>query len=1551
MFGRSIFPLLALVVIIGVFWWLKLVGITMSEEAFCGYLEHIHDEACYHDVLICDKLNEENLIYTCKKDVHQHDEACYKEELCEKDEHKHQEECYQNELICEEEVHIHDDDCRIKELKCEIEHEHEESCYEEILQCLIDEHEHGDACYRQVLNCEREEHQHGEDCHKREVICGIEEHEHDEACLEGHQHDESCYQKELLCEKEEHIHDTSCYSDITADLETKEDWEACFAQIPKGLNVADTIVEVCKTQLDYEESTLNYQLDDQKEKRGYTRYGEWYGNPYGEWSTMFTSFVLHYANVKDVSYHAGAESMLQAWKKEGRFELQGKFTGRKGDVIFLDLDQNGFIEKTGIIIKVSDDKYSVMIGDHEHKVAQIEFSFDDERIAGYGKTSPKLTMVSKAAPKAVEGAHFIGKSIQYKNANFSNNRVYVFYAKGLDGYDYAIDGNGKVVPVHVSEDGSVTTDHEDVDSLKWSVNYTSNSGIYTIRNVKTNRYLYLDYGNTMTSNQHHNVEIVQNGDRFKFSNNGLYARIDANYDGFEITTDFLDSANFELAYYEVHTLWFDGTCGGLMAFGGSVNEAYRVATGETITLPSEWQTPSKYAYKLRGWYDIVRSKYYAPGSEFVVQENTVFYADWVGENYDFGFYNAHTVDNHSTNDFVTTKVFDYNVLFNVMSESVVSDINATSHSEVWTLVHNGTVPYRNMETLNFIFGDHDQYNIDISYPNKNNQQNYYGSVFPGLYYPELGDILFSTDNLFDPTTGEGIIGKTYLGEGDYFFQYNDDPNDENYGYYYYDSFLNAASYNQSDQRFYIYNYLECTTDSSRSDGDGKYSDFLPLNSPYANLNDHDVNYYRYNGKKGEYEGVNHVLYDSRYNTDGSNVDNVISNFQYGMSIDIEMYLPYNVGQRAPDGSYGNKDLHGNTMHFKFTGDDDVWVLLDGQLILDLGGVHNIEKGDINFSTGEVTINGATVNNISGIKAGEHKLTVYYLERGSSQSNCAIYFNLVPRYELHLQKEDYLTQDLLDGAQFAFYLDKECSEPAVLYESKEAHDQGAAATNVFEIEDGKATIWGFSPSRIYYIKEIKPPEEEGYDLARGIIQLELTNRTDISAVTILEESDEDGNKVPIGNGYQVYGYKIVEESREFYFTISNGKHIEEEETSVYVYKEWQDQGDHSRDEVSVYLTLKQEDGSMKRIRTATLNAQNGWEHTWENLPKYQPDGTTEYEYGIEEGYFPGYYGKITEVNERIRETTIWNRVYSIQANRQYQLRSSYGVLASKSTNSSSLAWISTTVAQESPLARWRTTINSPYITFVNGAGQILTLQDEANPNYYFAPKEGYPYQGHIPLQAGSGHRLYTQRGGTRVYFRGIDSNGRGTTSTNQNDGIIFQFYEASVQTTTQTIEGIGYKLENIPLSEETSLKVVKNWYVGMGSPDSYQHEQVPIRLLANGKETGRSAIVNMKNNWSVEFKGLPYKDEQGNIISYSVVEDWQHEDWIASYSDVMIVPQETNTYEVIVTNIYRWGNGYELPSTSTLDGLKVILAGCIVTLLSLISILLWKKIKEKGGEAS
>ena len=80
-----------------------------------------------------------------------------------------------------------------------------------------------------------------------------------------------------------------------------------------------------------------------------------------------------------------------------------------------------------------------------------------------------------------------------------------------------------------------------------------------------------------------------------------------------------------------------------------------------------------------------------PGAYITVTKDTVLYADWVATTYDIGQYNSYVTDTVSTKDFITTKVFDYSSLINLLSSKVSVNVSGSSHSETWSHVASGNV--------------------------------------------------------------------------------------------------------------------------------------------------------------------------------------------------------------------------------------------------------------------------------------------------------------------------------------------------------------------------------------------------------------------------------------------------------------------------------------------------------------------------------------------------------------------------------------------------------------------------------------------------------------------------------------------------------------------------------------------------------------------------------------------------------------------------------------------------------------------------------------------
>lgn len=1443
--------------------------------------------------------------------------------------------------------------------------------------------------------CGNQEHVHNEECQVTEWICVLEENEE-------HEHTEECFEVRTDCGIEEHIHIESCYSDIQADLETEEVWKQSFSEIDKEVTTSQYLTMLAQSQIGNGESERNFEVGDDGVRRGITRYGQWYGNPYGDWSAMFVSFCLYYADVTEVPFNVGAESMRLQWEEQQLFKTAAEYAPKVGNLVFLhkemvDEKAQNIANAVAIIKDVNETTMQVIAGDIDGVVAEVTYKVNSAEILGYGivpevseyavkveqpeeeieaeeilpekEETPEETEATQEAETETEvvdtsdemsveevpvmfmstqkaSGNIIAATTSYNNSLMTSSNRFVFYTV-QNGTAYAFDGSGNAVPIFIGGDGKIYSDIENPDQLLWtSGRYNNNS--YAIQNVATGRYLHPFFNsnsdNGMTTPGRWGTSVTNAGNGVKFSHSA-YIGFDTQTEQFFMTRESSRNVTFELGMITPCTVWFDGTNGGLMSLGGSDNTSYTSYTNSTMILPTSWKSPDKYAYVLKGWYDITNHKYYAPGDKVLVTGNMVFYADWQAASYDVGIYNEQ-VDNEtlSTNSFLRTRMFDYGALLNVLSERVNITANNSSHSETWQLLTSGNNSYNGKGTMNFILRDWDRGNEDISYPQNHNDINNptdAGTVYPGLYTDTIREVFF------DPEVE--LPGKTYLGEADYLFQLCDDPTHDHYGYYYYDSEKNAASYNQTNQRFYVYEYLECTRDSLNNGNEGKYSDFLPFNSPYANTNGKNATNYTYAGVDGEYTNTTHYMYDSRYNDSNNTTNNIGSNFWFGMSIDISFYLPNAPGTLVVNNEYGNKDIYGKDMHFRFTGDDDVWIFVDDTMVLDLGGLHGRETGDINFSTGEVTINGvrnaALSNALKSVQEGEHTLTLYYLERGSSMSNCAIYFNLAPRFQFSIQKEDAVTKEVLNGAQFSVFTDKECTVPATLWTSKKAHDNGEPTTNTFAVVDGVADMWGMGAGNVYYIKETKPPDDPDYGLQNGLIRLTF-DKTGTASYNV-EVLDEGSGVTP---GFIVHGFRIDAETQRAYIIVTNTPKWAQETTTVQALKHWNDALDHSKDAVTVYLTVTNEKGEVLRLQEAVLNKDNNWQYEWKNLPKYEKDGVTPVKYGVAESYVSGYYSTVTGMTGAFEiNGSQWTDTNTFVDGQVYILKNQAGQALSTrmAAEDTGFMWVSAETAKESNLAQWRASVVNDSVRFTNLAGQTLTFYyGNGNPTDFYAWNQQYEDNDRKQYFA-----FFNKDNGLGLQFWGNFLSSTLNSSqkfekTNDYSKVLVVIPSVKTGTNVKVpIHNQGFLIENTPLEKETSVTVTKHWVI---PPDMdvgiYEEKQITVRLLANGVDTGRTIILSLKNGWKDVFKGLPYEDEKGQKIQYSVKEILTDDKWVDGYGNVVTLNGSPPQYSVEVTNTYRAGE--LLPSTGSAARIVYILCGSGIMMGSLIYGIWFRRRQER-----
>lgn len=371
-------------------------------------------------------------------------------------------------------------------------------------------------------------------------------------------------------------------------------------------------------------------------------------------------------------------------------------------------------------------------------------------------------------------------------------------------------------------------------------------------------------------------------------------------------------------------------------------------------------------------------------------------------------YSDHTISTVTNMEGVTVNLFDYWV----------------KNSQ------NGADGYRNTnEGINF--------NKELRFGSRtNDDQNYPGLTGNGL-----------TINGFNGKIIEGIVEENLGGDGypiiaeekrflntsDHSLSYLFNPNDismENYrntyenatglfriddeGYYYYNANENYAEYDIDDNRFYVYNTWG-VENNSQDTTDGQFFPFDPADEVFSSSRNNSIS------------------------QNGIDCTNSSLNHYFGFTLEAEFLQPAN----------GNITIGDNSqpMTFEFSGDDDVWVFVDGVLVLDLGGIHNKAEGSINFATGEVITKSNVDNNNNdkgeqrttilkcfqnagkstevGFKGNTfadntyHTLSFFYLERGATASNMMLKFNLDTRPVNQIVKMDE-TGTPIEGITYELY---------------------------------------------------------------------------------------------------------------------------------------------------------------------------------------------------------------------------------------------------------------------------------------------------------------------------------------------------------------------------------------------------------------------------------------------------------------------------------------------------------------------------------------------------
>lgn len=317
----------------------------------------------------------------------------------------------------------------------------------------------------------------------------------------------------------------------------------------------------------------------------------------------------------------------------------------------------------------------------------------------------------------------------------------------------------------------------------------------------------------------------------------------------------------------------------------------------------------------------------------------------------------------------------------------------------------------------------------------------------------------STRYLF---SADPVTGKEFYPDANYLLK-----KDAN-GYYEYDSATNFAQFDKKTNKFTVYK-----VPGSHGDATGlqnpKHGSFFPFNTLGNSVIEHTAN--------------------------GSDIYGISTkpDYHFGMTMSAKFIQP-------KDGK-----IKDNDMVFEFSGDDDVWVYIDGVLVLDIGGIHNAASGSINFADGTATV-GTTTKNLKTLfeeenktedfVSGEnrfadytmHTINFYYLERGAGDSNCKLKFNLptVPKKSVTVEKQlsntdkekyadvEFKFQLLVKNAQGKYVPSntKGILSDGKNVEFKRETINNVSYNNVFTLKPGQhATFSGLEENKNYKVQEL------------------------------------------------------------------------------------------------------------------------------------------------------------------------------------------------------------------------------------------------------------------------------------------------------------------------------------------------------------------------------------------------------------------------------------------------------------------------------------------------
>lgn len=1003
---RRAFSGMAAVVVFITTYMLILPAITMENQAICGMAEHTHTDACYEMQLVCTQ--EETPEGT---DVHVHGPECYEQQqvlTCTKQEgegHVHSDACYG--YVCGQEEsagHTHTDACYTevthRELTCtepeSAGHTHGEGCYDADgnLVCTEAEstgHTHGDSCYTETvtreLTCGQEEsagHTHTDACIG--LICGQEEYEghtHTDACYTtedvlvcteptGHTHGDGCYEKVLVCDVPEHTHTEECYP--AAEPEEPQEPEL-ICTIPEHSH-EDACYDadgnlICGMEEHTHTEECYAPVEIPEEETPTTAFPEEIPEGYVEYTFDNEAGLTVTAYAPEGAFGQDVQLFAEVLSEDSEEYAQAKEN--------LDKAENA-PEYTGMaamdirfVDAAAEDPAQAEEIEPDAEMGQVFVKIDAQALLPEDVDESTLAVQHHA--KVSDGGIFGTGILEHTDvvvetvADISEETGDITATPGETALPEtlpALADEPEMAEAATLEEPAAEAEETQPVAMNVEAEFAVNSfSTFTITWQKGAYKVILHYVDE-SGKELTTTGSITGPSSISGTGNAQLAQYAATIEGYTYVAAHLDS--------------FNGTTATRVSYNSEQKSDDWVSTG---------------------WYN----GYYKTG-DWYYSIDGINWENWPHKSNSDREVNVYMVYREGSETFqgITPTGVKVN-LFNYSADGYAG-INFVNGSQ------------RNPRTLQFFQSGSEAESSTHTYDWKNypyntwtnTQKEQTGGVYQGIVEASVsqtedvdGNIVYgypqlavggheSLDYLFNTTPIANA--KEVYQQADYLFQ--QDGN----GYYYYDAGQNFAKLD-------------------------KYGDF-ELYSRASNAQ---------------------ALFAPFDAIDTTSSDG----YHFGMTVMTNFMMPE------------NGITNGQNMKFEFAGDDDVWVFIDGELVLDMGGIHNNYQGSIDFATGDVYINyvnsGSQGSGSSQTKQlvdimratkgqdwveknmhevngkwifndySQHYLQFYYLERGGSDSNCKISFNLItiPENSLMVGKElqpgentnDEITEYLEDTLSYTF----------------------------------------------------------------------------------------------------------------------------------------------------------------------------------------------------------------------------------------------------------------------------------------------------------------------------------------------------------------------------------------------------------------------------------------------------------------------------------------------------------------------------------------------------